>query len=956
MPAGGRQNRGEVEKVLVAGDLPQSDASFAQGLATADLSMEIAFVPSPAKGEGWGESPVWKVSPKPGGGSPLVNVPKFELPEEEEEEQPQAARSADDSMANSWEIMPPTPARGAAAEPADEAEPAEESDPEAEESDPEVEEDDELEPGVSVLQLTVPDEMNEDRTIEVELPDGNVIELEVPEGLEPGDEFEAEVNLDMDLDGDGVVTQDEMAAYAASKAAPEPSPAPSPSPSPAPRAKRSSSKSRGGGCCAARTPKDDSPRKPAQPTISAASQLSPPNSDEDEDEEEEQEGTVLQLTVPEGLESNLMEVELPDGNIIQLEIPEGLEPGDEFEAEVDLDMDLDGDGVITSDEMNARMFPGTKSEEPDTEDVLDDTNITLEPEDDEAVGVGIAATDLWEAVHDFAPARKTDLALTSGDLVVVTNQDPAKSWWKGFLYEDPEKQEGEFPFNYVEPLEEDEVYDLLGLDYADGDEQQELLDDGGGGGDDEQSVRLVGWSDGKKVEAVRLRRGASGFGMTINKQCVVTKLQSGGSAATAGVQLGDSVRCIDSKPVNTHGEATALLSAVAEPGATVELDLVRGEAEPEPEPRTIAESVPPARVRSQQQADELAVAASPQPVPAPKSPRAQVMQLQAEEERELEVRTSSASKRQPTTTAAAADSPPAKAAGGNLQDFYAQLKTTKSPPVRPAPKAAGGAHAPPQRGTFRKADFNLSETSEEEDAHMSTEGDHHASIEELERLAERTAAMQKEREAERQRLLARVSEMEASAREKDAMVSKLERKAKQLEQGLSERERHVGESTSKTQSLEAALVAAEASTVEQEQKVVQVSAQLKKQSEENKALQARLEKMEAQTQAKVTSMAVDTEAIEAEAAELRDANRALEVRCQTLNTRVRETEEGRQREQEKIKAERMSLEVAEERCGCPCPFLPFSLSPFSLSPSSGSFFAFPPCFPFCSHASIALYE
>ena len=77
-------------------------------------------------------------------------------------------------------------------------------------------------------------------------------------------------------------------------------------------------------------------------------------------------------------------------------------------------------------------------------------------------------------------------------------------------------------------------------------------------------------------------------------------------------------------------------------------------------------------------------------------------------------------------------------------------------------------------------------------------------------------------------------------------------------------------------------------------------------------------------------MAVDTEAIEAEAAELRDANRALEVRCQTLNARVRETEEGRQREQEKIKAERMSLEVAEERCGCPCPFLPFSFFRFLL--------------------------
>eukprot|EP01047_Picozoa_sp_COSAG01_P139657 COSAG01_NODE_70481_length_258_cov_0.974843_1_plen_86_part_11 len=85
-----------------------------------------------------------------------------------------------------------------------------------------------------------------------------------------------------------------------------------------------------------------------------------------------------------------------------------------------------------------------------------------------------------------------------------------------------------------------------------------------------------------------------------------------------------------------------------------------------------------------------------------------------------------------------------------------------------------------------------------------------------------------------------------------------------------------------------------------------------KKAEDRKALRAKVEKLAAQLQSQAASVAVDTEALEAEAAELRDTNRTLEVKCQTLNSRVRESEEGRQREQEKIKAERMSLEVAQE--------------------------------------------
>jgi broad specificity phosphatase PhoE len=75
-------------------------------------------------------------------------------------------------------------------------------------------------PGFAIVNMTVPDGVSDDnRTIEVELPDGSVVELEVPEGLSPGDEFEAEVSAEMDLDGDGAVSQDEIAKYKAAQAA-----------------------------------------------------------------------------------------------------------------------------------------------------------------------------------------------------------------------------------------------------------------------------------------------------------------------------------------------------------------------------------------------------------------------------------------------------------------------------------------------------------------------------------------------------------------------------------------------------------------------------------------------------------------------------------------------------------------------------------------------------------------
>eukprot|EP01046_Picozoa_sp_COSAG06_P034265 COSAG06_NODE_3577_length_5163_cov_2.736374_1_plen_660_part_10 len=57
-----------------------------------------------------------------------------------------------------------------------------------------------------------------------------------------------------------------------------------------------------------------------------------------------------------------------------------------------------------------------------------------------------------QAVHHFTPVRKTDLALSIGDLVVVTNSDPSKTWWTGHLQQDPDRS-GDFPFNYVEDID-----------------------------------------------------------------------------------------------------------------------------------------------------------------------------------------------------------------------------------------------------------------------------------------------------------------------------------------------------------------------------------------------------------------------------------------------------------------------------------------------------------------------
>ena len=319
MPA--KSQRAGVKQVLEAGELPATDASFAQGLATADLSMSMEFVPSPgaaeksgagaAAGGDWGESPVWKVNPK-GGESP-VSVPKFELP----------GADADASLGedNAWEIMPPTPARGVAAI----AEPAEESEPEG----------DDIDDNMTVLRLTVPVGKSEGDTMEVELPGGTTLELEIPDGLEAGDEFEAEVEAAMDADGDGNITQEELEEWNAKQADPAPVPAPVPSPTPAEPPRRSSSKNKsggGGGCCAAK-PKKAPPLPFRSPVPSPLPEFSEDGDDEDT--------RFLMLTVPEGLsEGDTMTVDLPNGSTIKHEVPDGLVPGDEIEIEVTAEMDL----------------------------------------------------------------------------------------------------------------------------------------------------------------------------------------------------------------------------------------------------------------------------------------------------------------------------------------------------------------------------------------------------------------------------------------------------------------------------------------------------------------------------------------------------------------------------------------------------------------------------------------
>ena len=66
---------------------------------------------------------------------------------------------------------------------------------------------------------------------------------------------------------------------------------------------------------------------------------------------------------------------------------------------------------------------------------------------------GEEGLDLWQAVHPFSPSRSGDLALSAGELVVVTKGGEADSWWQGYRYDDPEQEVGAFPFNYLEAVE-----------------------------------------------------------------------------------------------------------------------------------------------------------------------------------------------------------------------------------------------------------------------------------------------------------------------------------------------------------------------------------------------------------------------------------------------------------------------------------------------------------------------
>jgi hypothetical protein len=67
------------------------------------------------------------------------------------------------------------------------------------------------------------------------------------------------------------------------------------------------------------------------------------------------------------------------------------------------------------------------------------------------------ATQMRQAVHRFEPTTPGDLGLEVGDLVVVTEGDDSKAWWRGYLQGDPGEVVGDFPFNYTE-----DVDDLVG--------------------------------------------------------------------------------------------------------------------------------------------------------------------------------------------------------------------------------------------------------------------------------------------------------------------------------------------------------------------------------------------------------------------------------------------------------------------------------------------------------------
>ena len=86
---------------------------------------------------------------------------------------------------------------------------------------------------------------------------------------------------------------------------------------------------------------------------------------------------------------------------------------------------------------------------------------------------------------------------------------------------------------------------------------------------------LIGWENGHKIERQLLQRphNSGGFGLSLGPLGIVTAVK--GVAAREGVKVGDTLRAVDQTAVEGPEQAWAMLSVV-EPGATVDLDLLRG--------------------------------------------------------------------------------------------------------------------------------------------------------------------------------------------------------------------------------------------------------------------------------------------------------------------------------------------------------------------------------------------
>ena len=56
-------------------------------------------------------------------------------------------------------------------------------------------------------------------------------------------------------------------------------------------------------------------------------------------------------------------------------------------------------------------------------------------------------------MHATVPYRANDLLLNIGDIVVVTDDDPAKAWWQGYKQSEPETV-GYFPVGFIEDIDD----------------------------------------------------------------------------------------------------------------------------------------------------------------------------------------------------------------------------------------------------------------------------------------------------------------------------------------------------------------------------------------------------------------------------------------------------------------------------------------------------------------------